>query len=756
MMKRCIVFVLLFIAVLSGWGKDSRKVSLQLQWADQFQFAGYYVAIEKGFYKEQGLDVTLLPFNPKREAIDIVVGGEADFGIGRSSLLIDRLEGKKIVALAAIFQNSPFILLSDARKNIKTPQDLAGKRVMMTQDFLDTVTIQAMLTSQKVDYRSLQFQQHSYNPMDIVNGKTDVMASYSSNEPFVLSEKGYKTNGINPADYGFDVYSDILFTTEKMLQNDPKTVEKFYTASLKGWEYAFAHLRETAQMIHAKYNSQHKSLASLVFEGEVLKQLAYANNATLGMIENRKLERLMDLYRLMGKVYPKENIEGFVYADQGKHRLPLTADEHIFLHTHSIKAAVTSQWPPFNFKMDKDSPLIGIGIDMWNEVMKQNGIHATLKEVNSWDDVLNQIKAGQSDLTVATSIADERSDYAIYSKPYAHFSNVIATNKSMGYVSGLKAFNRKKIAIGEKYAVLAQIAKEYPLITIIRVKNTSEGLKLLEKGEVDGVVDLLPVLSNLINKGGYLNLHIGGETEFKSDLRFMIRKDLPQLKSIIDRSIDHISDEQKEQILNRYTSIVYAQPFDLIWAKRIGSIALVIILFLGWRHYELGKYSKKLQELTVTDPLTLLHNRLKIDEKLAYFHRMYLRNGRGYSIIMLDIDNFKTVNDTYGHQIGDKVLIRVAELLKTHSRVTDLVGRWGGEEFMIVCPETTLGGAENLANKINEIIAQEDFEVVRHLTCSFGVSEVQPQDKVEKVVKRADDALYMAKNEGRNKVVSLH
>jgi len=754
-MRIYILFFVFFIAVLNGWGNDVRKVKLQLQWVDQFQFAGYYTAIEKGFYKEQGLDVTLLPFNPKRQAVDIVLDEEADFGIGRSSLLIDRLEGKKIVALAAILQNSPFILLSDARKNIKTPKDLVGKRVMMTEDFLDTVTIQAMLTSQKVDYRSLRFQEHTYNPIDIVNGKTDVMASYSSNEPFVLSEKGYQTIAINPADYGFDVYSDILFTTEKMIQSDPKTVEKFYTASLKGWEYAFAHVQETAQMIHAKYNSQHKSLKSLVFEGEVLKKLAYKNNASLGMIEKSKLERMMDIYRLMGQVYPKEGIKGFVYVDQGKHHLPLSVNEHIFLHTKTIRAAVTSQWPPFNFKIDKESPLIGIGIDMWNEIVKLNGINGSLHEVKNWDNVLTEIETGQSDLTVATSVAEERNKYAIYSKPYAHFSNVIATNKTMGYVSGLKAFEHKKIAVGKRYAVLANIAKTYPLIRIVRVENTSEGLKLLEKGDVDGVVDLLPVLSNLINKEGYLNLHIGGETEFKSDLRFMIRKDLPQLKSIIDRSIDHISEAKKDQILNRYTSVVYAQPYDLIWAKRIGTAALVIIMILVWRHYVLGKYNQKLQELTVTDPLTHLHNRLKIDEKLAYLHKMYLRNGRSYSIIMIDIDDFKTVNDTYGHQIGDKVLVRVAELLKTHSRVTDLVGRWGGEEFMIVCPETTLSGAENLANKIKEMVGMEHFDTVEHLTCSFGVSEVQPEEKVEKVVKRADDALYIAKDQGKNQVVVL-
>jgi len=174
MERYCILLFLCFTTLYAQLPLE--KVSVKLQWADQFQFAGYYVAKEKGFYRDAGLDVTIQKFDPKKLAIDEVMSGRSTYGIGRSSLLIDRMHGKNIVALSAIFQSSPFILLSEKSADIKTPRDLIGKRVMMTQDFQDSISVRAMLNSQDIRMGELKFLEHSYNPVDIANGKADVMA----------------------------------------------------------------------------------------------------------------------------------------------------------------------------------------------------------------------------------------------------------------------------------------------------------------------------------------------------------------------------------------------------------------------------------------------------------------------------------------------------------------------------------------------------------------------------------------------------
>ncbi|WP_281169383.1 GGDEF domain-containing protein [Sulfurospirillum arcachonense] len=134
--------------------------------------------------------------------------------------------------------------------------------------------------------------------------------------------------------------------------------------------------------------------------------------------------------------------------------------------------------------------------------------------------------------------------------------------------------------------------------------------------------------------------------------------------------------------------------------------------------------------------------------------QQYLRHKHVFSIMMLDIDHFKDVNDTYGHQIGDSVLIEFANILKKHSRKTDIVGRWGGEEFIIICLDTNIQGATNLAENLRASIEEFEFSIINHKTVSIGVSEVKDTDNIKTLIKRVDDYLYKAKESGRNKVIS--
>ncbi|MDD2265952.1 ABC transporter substrate-binding protein [Sulfuricurvum sp.] len=746
-------FILFFFITALYAQPPLEKVSVKLQWADQFQFAGYYVAKDKGFYKDAGLDVSIQKFDPKVLAIDEVMAGRSTYGIGRSSLLIDRMEGKDVVALAAIFQSSPFILLSKKSLDIKTPRDLIGKRVMMTRDFQDTISVRAMLNSQGIALNQLKFLDHSYNPMDIANGKTDVMACYISNEPYVLREKGIETNAINPEAYGFDFYSDILFTTGSEVHQHPKRVRAFVDATLKGWEYAFAHIPETAQLIKEHYDGQHKSKESLIYEGEVLKELAYRGNEPLGAMTLEKFRRISDIYKVMGLPQDEKRFEGFIYEDTTDQSIPLSVDERSFLHINTIRYTSTDTWPPFNFYSDHDDfNLQGIAVDFWKLIVKRTGMHTAYVSSPSWNWMLDAIKTKSADVALGTSLSSDKEPYALFSKPYASFPNVIVTNKTIDFIPGLEALNGKRVAIGQGYGISAIIAAHYPKITIVDVENTREGLKLLSSGRVDAVIDILPVIAYLINADHYLDLKISGTTQFNLDVRMMIRNDYPELKSIIDKAIDGISIAERQKIFNRYIAISYENRVDYSWVYRIAALATIIILIFLYRQYEMGKYNKRLLKIATTDPLTGLTNRIRLDEKLVECHQSYLRTQRTYAVMIIDLDNFKRVNDTYGHLVGDKTLVTFAQIIRNNVREMDLVGRWGGEEFMIICPETNINGADRLATKIQELINSYDFPHIHTLTCSFGLSECHKGDRVEDVVGRADDALYRAKEEGRNRI----
>lgn len=165
--------------------------------------------------------------------------------------------------------------------------------------------------------------------------------------------------------------------------------------------------------------------------------------------------------------------------------------------------------------------------------------------------------------------------------------------------------------------------------------------------------------------------------------------------------------------------------------------------------------TKELEKLAVTDHLTGLYNRTQLDEILRHEFNRSTRFNHSFAIVLLDIDNFKQINDTYGHDAGDRVLIQFAEILQNHCRNTDTVCRWGGEEFLIILPESDLDGAYLMAENLRDIIDINNFDKAAHVTASFGVDVFNEGDTINELFKRVDKALYQAKSNGKNQVVTI-
>jgi len=289
------------------------KVSVQLSWKHQFQFAGYYVAKELGYYKDAGIEVALKEFEYGMKLSNMIENDKVDFAIGRSSLLIEKANGKDIVALGAIFQNSPLMLLT-TDVSINKLEDLKNKRIMITNDAQETASITAMLNSHKLDLTDLELQKHSFNINDLITNKTDIMASYLSNEPIVLDDKNIKYKIFDPKDYGFDFYSDILYSSSEFIKNNPKLTKAFFEATLKGWEYAFNNIGKTSKIIHKKYNTQNKSLIALVSEAEVLKTLVHHHETDkIGCLDSYKLQKIVDIYKVLGLIKEDVDLNTFIY-----------------------------------------------------------------------------------------------------------------------------------------------------------------------------------------------------------------------------------------------------------------------------------------------------------------------------------------------------------------------------------------------------------------------------------------------------------
>ena len=177
-------------------------------------------------------------------------------------------------------------------------------------------------------------------------------------------------------------------------------------------------------------------------------------------------------------------------------------------------------------------------------------------------------------------------------------------------------------------------------------------------------------------------------------------------------------------------------------------IIIIILLFI----YHTLQMKTKFEILAITDKLTKLYNRHKFYEIATNEIERSKRYKRPLSLIIFDIDHFKKINDTYGHDIGDYVLQELAKLIKKHIRKQDFAFRWGGEEFIILLPETDAQGAMKLAEKLRHIIESHKFKKVGQVTISLGVTEYSSSDKdIDEVVKRADNALYLSKKNGRNR-----
>jgi diguanylate cyclase (GGDEF)-like protein len=186
------------------------------------------------------------------------------------------------------------------------------------------------------------------------------------------------------------------------------------------------------------------------------------------------------------------------------------------------------------------------------------------------------------------------------------------------------------------------------------------------------------------------------------------------------------------------------------------ALSLLYPLFLGRALIERQeKLTEEIRSLSEIDHLTEMYNRRKITELFDSEYVRYKRYKYPLSIIIVDIDFFKKINDEYGHNQGDITLKEIAAILKTEVRESDHVGRWGGEEFLVICPETDADGAYTLAEKLRKSINEYPFTIVGHRTASFGITTCSDDCTFESMISRADKALYTAKSAGRNNVAQL-
>jgi signal transduction histidine kinase/ABC-type nitrate/sulfonate/bicarbonate transport system substrate-binding protein len=581
------------------------KVSLQLHWKDQFEFAGYYVAKEKGFYKDAGLDVTIKGFeHGYKKAQDEILKNNATFAIAGSDIIVDISHGKKFKLLASIFQSSPLVLLSTPKSDINSIEDFKNKRVMITPDVISSVTINAMLKKWDISINDLVHLKHSFNVQDLIDGKTDLYQSYISNEPYTLKQQGINPIIFDPKDYGFDFYSDILFTSSEFYEKNPDKVLAFREATLKGWQYAFEHIDESIEIMLQKYNNQNKSKDSLVYEANELKKLAYFEDIPLGDINTVKLQRIYDAYNLMNLTKSSFDINKHIVKTQNtKDEFLLSEKEKNYLaNKKQITMCVDPYWEPYE-KIDKSGNYKGVVADLLHLIEEKIDKKFTLIQTKSWDESVQKKKDGKCEILSFLNKTPNRLEYLNFTSVLYDEPEVILAKDDIAYINGFDGLKGKTIGIIKGYQLEEFIKKEYPQIKYVYVKNKEEALKKVASGEIYASVNALMGGAYLVRKYNLLNIKIAGETKRTNQYRIGVDKNEPILLSILDKALKSITDQEKEQIISKWISVKFEKHFDYSLLWQLGFGVLVILAFVLYRNkmlhqkqIELNKLNESLEE----------------------------------------------------------------------------------------------------------------------------------------------------------------
>ncbi|PUE64918.1 hypothetical protein B0175_09525 [Arcobacter lacus] len=567
------------------------KVKLQLQWKHQFEFAGFYAAKEKGFYKDVGLDVEFIEFDNDINIIKKVLANENMYGLTYSNLISEHLNNKSSVFIANFFKQSPLALVT--QKEIFSPNDLKGKKIMGVSDQINSSMF--LIIFKRFDIQSNDFisVKPTFNIEDFINKKVDAMTVFTTNETFLLDKIKYPYNLINPTVFGAEYYDLNLFTSKKELNDHPYRIERFKQASIKGWEYALSHKEEIIDLILSKYNSQHKSKESLIYESTKIEKLMMPKLYPIGSIDKNRVKLIIDDFKNLDLVDKQSNIDldEFIYEHS---KLFFSKEEFNYLNDKKyLKVCIHPKWYPFE-GLDYNQEHIGVSKEYMDILSKSIRKKFIIVPTSSWQESLEFIDDKQCDiLSTATPNFMEQKNL-FYSNSYFSTDLVMIGRKDMEH-SNLENFGNKIVGICKNLKLSNEIKAKYSNIKFVDIQNYVKGFELLEQKKIDGYINALPVMSDYLQNNYAGELKIITRLDEKLDFSFAVREDEKILVDIFNKSLSLISSEEHKRIKNKYLLPIIEKEKDLLWIKIFFAIVLIIILYLLFKQYISYKVTKMLK-----------------------------------------------------------------------------------------------------------------------------------------------------------------
>ncbi|WP_081696687.1 diguanylate cyclase [Megalodesulfovibrio gigas] len=417
-----------------------------------------------------------------------------------------------------------------------------------------------------------------------------------------------------------------------------------------------------------------------------------------------------------------------------------------------VTLCVDPDWTPFE-RINEQGQHEGIAADLLLLVSRRLGLPMQLVPTRNWEESLQASKDGRCMALSFLNQTPNREEWLTFTEPLFTDSNVFITREEHPFIADPSSLSYEAIVLPEGTSIEERIRREYPNLRVLTVATEQEAFSLVSEKKADMTMRSLIVAAYTIKKDGWFNLKIAGQLpNYANALRMGVVKTEPMLRDILNKGVDTITPMDRGQIVNKHVSINVQTAVDRAMVVRVVAIALAVVGVVLYWNRRLKQHNEELERRSQTDTLTSLPNRTRIDELFLTECSRGERYGRPFSVIMLDIDNFKRVNDEFGHQMGDKVLVATARAARDAVRTVDTLGRWGGEEFLVLCPETPEDMAVQVAERIRQVIAATAMGTGTPQTISAGVASLLPGDTPDALLQRADAALYQAKRLGRNRV----
>ena len=634
--KHIFIFLVFSLILISPvWSLE--QVTLQLKWQHQFQFAGYYAAIQQGYYRDLGLEVSLREAQPYEDPVQYVLDGNAEFGVGTSELLLLHHFNQPVVVLAVIFQHSPLALIvpnvghkQDRFLPYQYIQDLKGKSVMMEASSAELL---AYLAQEGLTRKKFNLIEHTFDIQDTLQGQAAGMSGYITDEPFLLEQQNIPYQLFKPIMGGIDFYGDNFFTTNKQLEANPKLVQFFREASLKGWQYAMANPKEIIELIYNNYSQRH-SREHLAFEANKMRELLQADMVEVGYMYEGRWKHIGQTYAQQNMLPKNFSLDGFLYE-------PMMAK-----YSYILKDWVTIIGLVIFF-------IVALVIIFWyfNRILRRKA---------QWlNAILNKAPS-------ALIVMDQN-------------AKVLRWNHQAKTTFGWSIEEVKGKAI---YDFLIPL----PSQSMLR-----EGVQKVLKEQASEVFQYW-----FHTKSGKLILCDWQNTFLQEDRMIAMVSDVTKQKELEDR----------------------------------------------------------LNQMAHSDSLTGVANRALFFQKLDESISLAKRRKEKVALLFIDLDDFKIMNDQYGHEFGDVVLCEVVQRIKMAVREADMLARIGGDEFVLILQDCedysrAMQVAEKVLFHLERPIQVSGLTVV--IGGSIGISFYPDNGKkTAELLKSADRAMYEVKKQQKN------